>query len=103
MDEDPGNAGRVAKIWLYGIDTGEFIEVARHNPKLFDKTILDPSAHITEDEESSGIIDAEDILGKGWFLLDVQVHKASADLELVEGGQLLALYIDPRIGAGDDD
>ena len=103
MDEDPGNAGRVAKIWLYGIDTGEFIEVARHNPKFFDKTILDQSAHITEDEESSGLIDAEDILGKGWFLLDVQVHKASTDLELVEGGQLLALYVDPSIGAGESD
>ena len=103
MDEDPGNAGRVAKIWLYGIDTGEFIEVAHHNPKFFDKTILDQSAHITEDEESSGIIDAEDIIGKGWFLLDVQVHKASLDLELVEGGQLLALYVDPSIGAGESE
>jgi len=102
MDEDPGNAGRVAKIWLYGIDTGEFIEVAHHNPKFFDPTILNNSSFLTQDEESSGIIDAEDILGKGWFLLDVQVHKADLDTELVEGGQLLALFVDPSIGAGDD-
>jgi hypothetical protein len=103
MDEDPGNAGRVAKIWLYGIDTGEFIEVAHHNPKHFDPTILNNSAFLTEDEESSGIIDAEHILGRGWFLFDVQVHKTDPDPELVEGGQLLAIHVDPSIGAGDDD
>ena len=70
MDEDPGNQGRVSKIWLYQIATGEFIEVAHHNPKFFDPTILNNSAFITQDEESSGIIDASDILGDGWFLLD---------------------------------
>jgi hypothetical protein len=102
MDEDPGNTGRVAKIWLYSIETGEFIEVAHHNPKFFDPTILNNSDFITQDEESSGLIDAEDILGKGWFLFDVQVHKASTDPELVEGGQLLALYVDPSIGTDGD-
>ena len=71
MDEDPGNQGRVSKIWLYQIATGEFIEVAHHNPKFFDPTILNNSSFITQDEESSGIIDASDILGDGWFLLDV--------------------------------
>jgi hypothetical protein len=102
MDEDPGNAGRVAKIWLYSIDSREFIQVAEHNPKFFDPTILNNSAFITQDEESSGIIDAEDILGKGWFLLDVQAHKANPDTELVEYGQLLAMFVDPSIGAGDE-
>jgi hypothetical protein len=102
MDEDPGNSGRIAKIWLYSIDTGEFIEVAHHNPKFFDPTILNNSAFLTQDEESSGIIDAEHILGRGWFLFDVQVHKADPDPELVEGGQLLAIFVDPSIGASDD-
>ena len=48
---------------------------------------------------------APHILGPGWFLLDVQAHKASADAELVEGGQLLALFIDPDIASpfGDKD
>jgi hypothetical protein len=64
---------------------------------------LNNSSFITNDEESSGLIDAEHILGKGWFLLDVQVHKASLDPELVEDGQLLAMYVDPRIGGDDDD
>ena len=106
MDEDPGNNSRVSKIWLYQTETGEFIQLAQHNPKFFDPTILNNSSFITQDEESSGIIDASDVLGDGWFLLDVQAHKVSSDPELVEGGQLLAMYIDPKIGGGkrnDDD
>ena len=92
MDEDPGNSTRISKIWLYAIDTRELIQVAGHNPKYFDGSTPNNPDFITEDEESSGIIDAAAILGDGWFLLDVQAHKASADPELVEGGQLLALY-----------
>ena len=104
MDEDPGNNARVSKIWLYQIETGEFIQVAQHNPKFFDPTILNNSAFITQDEESSGIIDASDVLGDGWFLVDVQAHLVNAnDPELVEGGQLLAMYIDPKIGGGKRD
>jgi hypothetical protein len=100
MDEDPGGSDRIAKIWLYSIDTGEFIAVAHHNPKFFDPNILNNSNFLTRDEESSGIIDVEHILGRGWFLFDVQVHLANADPELVEGGQLLALFVDPSIGGG---
>ena len=98
MDEDPGNSPRVSKIWLYQIGTGELVQVAAHNPRFFDPTVAGNSAFITQDEESSGIVDAAHILGDGWFLLDVQAHKASRDPELVEGGQLLAMYVDPRIG-----
>ncbi len=104
MDEDPGNQLRNSKIWLYQIATGELIQVAQHNPKFFDPTIPNNSAFITQDEESSGIIHANHILGEGWFLLDVQAHKVNtADPELVEGGQLLAMFVDPSIGAGGDD
>ena len=104
MDEDPGNKARVSKIWLYQIETGEFIQVAHHNPKFFDPTILNNSSFITQDEESSGIIDASDVLGDGWFLVDVQAHLVNAnDPELVEGGQLFAMYIDPKIGGGKRD
>jgi secreted PhoX family phosphatase len=103
MDEDPGNSDRIAKIWLYQIATGEFIQVAEHNPKFF--TAGSPD-FITQDEESSGLIDARHVLGEGWFLLTVQAHRPSTDPELVEGGQLLALFVDRSIGApgkGDDE
>ena len=98
MDEDPGNSARISKVWLYAIDTREFIQVAAHNPKFFDGSTPNNPNFLTQDEESSGIIDAAEILGDGWFLLDVQVHKANTDVELVEGGQLLALFVDPGVG-----
>jgi hypothetical protein len=101
MDEDPGNAARVSKVWAYQISTGEFVEVAHHNPKFFDPAQMGTPDFITQDEETSGIIDAAHIFGPGWFLLDVQVHKVSTDTELVEGGQLLAMFIDPDIAAPD--
>jgi len=98
MDEDPGNSARISKVWLYAIETREFIQVAAHNPKFFDGSTPNNPSFLTQDEESSGIIDAAEVLGEGWFLLDVQVHKANPDVELVEGGQLLALFVDPGVG-----
>jgi len=98
MDEDPGNTTRVAKIWLYSIDTRQLIQVASHNPKFFDGSTANNPTFLTQDEESSGLIDAEHILGEGWFLFDVQGHKANPDTELVEFGQLLALWVHPDVG-----
>jgi len=98
MDEDPGNNARISKVWLYAIDTRELLQVAAHNPKFFDGTTASNPTFITQDEETSGIIDAAHILGEGWFLLDVQAHKVNADPELVEGGQLLALFVHPEVG-----
>jgi hypothetical protein len=98
LQEDTGNEPHVSKIWVYGLDTGELIEVAHHDEELFLQGKA-PTKFLTQDEESSGIIDASEILGQGWFLLDVQVHKASTDPELVEGGQLVAMYVHPQIGA----
>ncbi len=46
---------------------------------------------LTRDEESSGIIDVQHILGAGMFLIVVQAHYPIPG-ELVEGGQLLAFY-----------
>jgi hypothetical protein len=103
MTEDPGNNPRLAKIWLFSIETGQLIEVAHANPSFFDAAFATP---MTADEEGSGIIDAEDVLGRGWFLFDVQNHRAIPappdTLGLVQHGQLLAMYVDPRIGRGRD-
>jgi hypothetical protein len=91
IQEDPGNQPHIAKIWLYDIATDNLTEVAHHDPDRFA-----PGApqFLTQDEESSGVIDASAILGQGWYLLGVQAHYAT-DTELVEGGQLLALHIPP--------
>jgi hypothetical protein len=92
----------MAKVWLYAIDTRELIQVAAHTLKFFDADSKRPEFK-TVDEESSGILDVAHILGDGWFLLDVQSHKVLADPELVEDGQLLAMWIDPDIGVVDTD
>ena len=57
--------------------------LARFDPALFHR---ERRAFITQDEESSGIIDASRFLGKGSFLFDAQVHKANPEADKVETG-----------------
>jgi hypothetical protein len=88
LQEDVGNNPHLGKIWQYDIATDKLTQLAQHDPSRF---LTGGANFLTQDEESSGIIDAQDILGPGWFLLDVQAHY-NLDGELVQGGQLLALY-----------
>jgi hypothetical protein len=113
LQEDPGNQTRSARIWLYTIATDTLTLLAKHDPQRFGETAQPPLAPpATVDEESSGIIPAFDILGPGWFLLDVQAHAVprppftALQPELVEDGQYLAMYVpqtDSSRGDGDDD
>lgn len=100
LQEDPGNIPYIAKIWVYGIDSQKFVEIARHDRGYFDPQFAGMKFFETQDEESSGIIDASSVLGDGWFLLVVQSHKSISDSnpDLVEDGQLLAMYVPPTIG-----
>ncbi|MCI0652467.1 MAG: phytase [Planctomycetes bacterium] len=105
LQEDVGNNDRLGKVWIYDIATAQFVEVAAHNPDFFEPPAATHPEFLTRDEESSGIIDAKKFLGNGWYLLDVQAHYATTT-ELVEGGQLLAMYVAPDLfdeGAGDED
>ena len=96
MQEDVGNNDRLGRIWVYDTTNDQLIEVAQHNPKFFAPGASD---FLTRNEESSGIIDASSILGQGWFLAAVQAHTAfPGDPSIVERGQLLAIFIDPRVG-----
>jgi hypothetical protein len=92
LQEDPGNQAHLAKIWQYDIARGTLAMIAQHDPQRFTPGAV---GFLTQDEESSGIIDASDILGEGWFLLDVQSHRSVGDAELVEDGQLLAMHVPP--------
>jgi hypothetical protein len=89
IQEDVGNQPHIGKVWRYTIATGGLEMIAQHDPALFTSGAPD---FLTQDEESSGIIPMDDILGEGWFLMDVQAHYPIAG-ELVEGGQLLALRL----------
>ncbi len=96
VQEDPGNNPYVARVHLYDPIGDELTPVAIHDPSRF--TPGQPG-FITQDEESSGVIDAAKILGDGWWLLSDQIHARSADPEVVEGGQLTAMYV-PQSGSG---
>jgi Ca2+-binding RTX toxin-like protein/phosphodiesterase/alkaline phosphatase D-like protein len=104
LQEDTGNAIHNAKVWQYDLATDSLKLLAKHDPTKFGDVVggvqTPATTPFTIDEESSGIIDAQDILGPGWFLLDTQAHyQASTDptlagsaTELVEGGQLQAFF-----------
>lgn len=116
IQEDPGGTARSARILMYDVTTDSLIEIAKHDPARFGESPApSPTPPFNNNEESSGIIPAWDLLGPGWFLMDVQAHYRAlsggiaafdfdgdgsitgADTaiatELVEGGQLLAMYV----------
>ena len=97
IQEDPGNNNHIARIVAYRIKDGALGVVAR-----FDREPVPGrrEGFITQDEESSGIIDAERILGKGTFLFDAQVHTAQAfpwarpgTVQVSPSGQLLVMKV----------
>ncbi len=112
IQEDPGNWPDAARVWLYDVTTDTLTQVLQHDPSRFGDwnagttTLTSATAPFNSDEESSGIIDARNLIdlpgvggvpGLGWFLLDEQAHYSLGG-ELVEGGQLLAAYIPQAVG-----
>lgn len=91
IQEDVGNNAHLGKVWRYSIANDTLNPVGTHDPARF---LTGSPNFLTQDEESSGIIDVSEILGEGWFLLDVQAHYSLGG-ELVEGGQLLAMHYPP--------
>ena len=104
VQEDPGNNAYVSRMWDYDIATGTFTPVAIFNPDQFQ-----PGAphFITQDEESSGVLDVTAMLGDSdtrAYLFDAQVHALTGNPATVEGGQLSVMYIDtPQLTGGNGD
>jgi len=88
IQEDPGNNVHLAKIWQYDIATDALTLVASHDSTRFK---AGGANFLTQDEESSGMIDMESILGPGMFILADQAHYTIPG-EVAEGGQLLAFF-----------
>jgi hypothetical protein len=95
--EDVGGNAHNGKVFLYDITGQQLTQIAMHDPARFGNIGLAATAPFTNDEEASGVIDAEDILGQGWFLIDTQAHyplgAGAPNSYEVEGGQLMAMYI----------
>ena len=89
IQEDVGNNARLGRLWLYDIAADSMTEIGISDANSF---VTGAAAFLTQDEETSGIVDAYDIVGPGWWILNMQAHYPST-VELVEGGQLLAVYI----------
>ena len=89
IQEDVGSNIRLGRTWLYDPYGDNMVEVLINDAARFAPAV----APFNTDEEASGIIDAQDILGEGWFLFNMQAHYGITG-ELVQGGQLLAVYID---------
>lgn len=99
IQEDPGNNAHLARIVAYRIKDGALGVVARFDPSRFS---TGGSRFITQDEESSGIVDTEKLFGKRTFLFDAQIHSTvglpagtgpNTVAEYVENGQLLLLKV----------
>ena len=90
IQEDAGNNPYLPRIVAYDIDSGDRGVLA-----VFDRELFHPdgASFLTQDEESSGIIDARRALGKGWFLFDAQAHRLGPTIDKVEHGQLLAMHV----------
>jgi hypothetical protein len=99
---DPPFSGGYARVLVYDLRSETLRSVARVNtpPPLRPGTW-----------ESSGVIDARHVLGRNWWLLDVQAHSTTApqpgptlvpNSSVGEDGQLLAIYIPGSQGGGGD-
>jgi secreted PhoX family phosphatase len=76
IQEDPGNNALLARVLAYRVSDSMLVTVAQFDESMFKKG---GSKFITEDEESSGIIDATALLAKDgdtntYFFLNAQIH-----------------------------
>ena len=100
LQEDVANHPRLAKVWRFDPVSGKLSEIAAHNPSSFSKG---SAGFLTEDEESSRVIEVTDLLvkastryadGRRYFLLNVQAHYAMTP-EWVEGGSWYCWFLRP--------
>jgi hypothetical protein len=89
--EDVGNNAHLGKVWQYDPATDTLSQLAQHDPNRF---VTGGSGFLTQDEESSGVIDVSHILGNAGenvYLIDTQAHFPVGG-EQVEGGQLQLIH-----------
>lgn len=89
--EDPGSIV-IPRIWYVKPDTHESFVLARHDAAKFG-----PGGSWTQNLECTGIYDASELMGPGWYLFNTQVHVTNPDTELAEYGQFQALYYQTRM------
>lgn len=100
--EDTGNAAHNGKMWQFDPLTKQLVMVAKSDTARFGDVVngvfVPGSGQLTQDEETSGVIDVTSLLGrndgKKYQLFVMQNHAAATGpfaSELVEGGQLMMM------------
>ena len=79
IQEDPGNNAALARIVAYRVSDSKLAVIAQFDPNKF---ITGGSEFMTQDEESSGIIDVTKLLAKpgdtnAYFFFNAQIHTPS--------------------------
>ncbi|MBA2612494.1 MAG: choice-of-anchor D domain-containing protein [Bacteroidetes bacterium] len=88
--EDVGNNSHNGIVFQYDIATDVLTQYAQHDPARF---VTAGPSFLTQDEETSGVIDVQSVLGPGMFLIVDQAHFTyTTTPDVVEGGQILAFY-----------
>jgi hypothetical protein len=103
FQKDLGLARRDARFWIYNIDEKSLTAVAELDRDAARAHALaaGDSTDRRKDKpggwEFSGVVDAEDYLGRGAWILDVQAHSLRIrPRETVEGGQYLQVIWKPK-------
>jgi hypothetical protein len=92
LQEDVGGNAHNGKIWQYDVATDSLKLLAQHDPARFGDVGVSETTPFNQDEETSGVIDLQDILGLGAFAFVDQAHYQTGDTTTVEGGQLLLMF-----------
>lgn len=87
LNEDVGNNAFLGRVLVYDIASDVLTPVLQHDVSRFTTS---GANFLTQDEEASGILDVQSILGPGKLLFVSQAHY-SVPSPVVEGGQLLML------------
>ncbi|MDZ7594986.1 MAG: hypothetical protein U0932_10085 [Thiobacillus sp.] len=104
IQEDPGNSSYIAKTWKIDPVTKQAVQIFESDRARF---LPGAPGFLTQDEESSGVIDVTDIVananwyeaGRRYYLGNMQAHY-NIPGELVQGGQVY-LMASPKVdGAG---
>jgi hypothetical protein len=102
LQEDPGNHPHSAKTLLYTVETDTLEVILQSDPSRFGQPGQAATAPFTQDEENSGVYDASESLGCGWFVGNMQAHYTVA-APLIEGGQLYAFFAPEAVGSCAED
>ena len=114
QEDGSSSALNLSRVWKYDASEGAMTVIAHHNPRFFKDD--GQSEFLSDEQETSGILDLSAVLGEGWYLLTSMAHapvdpgapnKQLGKLEAFEfdppyyeEGQLMVMYL-PQEAGGD--